>query len=273
MPELPEVENVRLGLAQMGLVGQTIEKMVWGGQKLRRPIKMSDLGKIAGQTVVQLERRAKFLIWQTADFGILSHLGMTGSWRAFRRSDELLKHDHIQIYFLSGLQLTYHDPRRFGLFEIMPKAKLATHPWLTNLGPEPLSENFSGEYLFKRGRRRDAPIKNWLMDQKQVVGIGNIYASEALYRAKVRPARPVGRVKKVEADAIAQAVREVLQEAIAAGGSTIRDYRNAGGEAGAFQKTFAVYDRAEKPCTACATSIRMRTFSGRSTYWCPKCQV
>jgi formamidopyrimidine-DNA glycosylase len=200
---------------------------------------------------------------------VLSHLGMTGSWRNF---DHLEKHDHIMLHFASGYKLVFNDPRRFGLLDMIAKADLTKSRWLKHLGVEPLDSEFSGEYIFTKTRKLKAPIKAWLMDQRRVVGVGNIYASEALFAAKIKPTRVAGKITRAEADVLAHEVRRILEEAIRAGGSTIRDYRNSEGAEGNFQLRFAVYDRAGKSCVRCDGVIRAKMIAGRNTYWCPKCQ-
>jgi len=268
MPELPEVENVRRSLEAQGAIGQTFDRVELLRANLRTPLK-KELGKnLPGQTVQALNRRAKFLIFETEDFQVISHLGMTGSWRPGPSPRE--KHDHVIFQFRSGLQLVFNDPRRFGLLELVQKNQNSR--WLDKLGPEPLSADFNADYLFAISRGLKAPIKNLIMDQRRVVGVGNIYASEALFRARVRPSRPAYKLTRHESQTLVQTVSEVLTQAISAGGSTIRDYRNAEGESGRFQNEFAVYGRAGEPCPSCKTPIKSKFLAGRNTFWCAKCQ-
>lgn len=268
MPELPEVENVRLSLDALGVAGQTFAKIELKRADLRVGFP-KELRKLVGQTVRSISRKAKYLLFETDEYVLISHLGMTGSWRAL---DEERKHDHVILAFKSGLKLVFNDPRRFGLLDLSPKSKLNGNRWLKNLGLEPLAPEFTGDTLFNISRGVKASLKAFLMDQRRVVGVGNIYASEALFKARIKPNRQAGRVKRAEYGALVAGVQEVLRAAIAAGGSTISDYRNAHGEDGSFQNHFSVYDRAGKPCVICQTPIRSRVIVGRTTYWCPQCQ-
>lgn len=275
MPELPEVENVKLSLRGLGAIGQAFAKVELLRKDLRTPLKKELVTKLPGQTILSLERRAKYLLFETEDFLVLSHLGMTGSWRSYRgeiHPDEIQKHDHVIWHFSGGLKLVYNDPRRFGIMELIAKDRSHSWRWLKHLGVEPLTEDFSGDFLFARTRKRKAPIKGFLMDQRNVVGVGNIYASEALFAAKIKPLRAAGKLTKNESAEIVKAIQEILQRAIAAGGSTISDYRNSYGESGSFQNSFSVYDRNKAPCVVCGEPIRSRVIAGRNTFWCPKCQ-
>jgi len=272
MPELPEVENVKLSLQSQGTVGQRFAKVELLRKNLRTPLKVDLIRELPGQTVLAITRRAKFLLFETDDFILLNHLGMTGSWCIENGDFVRRKHDHVILHFESGMQFVYNDPRRFGFLEMFPKNKLGSNRWLKNLGVEPLSEQFTDEMLFTSTRKRKGPIKGFLMDQKNVVGVGNIYASEALYMARVTPLRPAGRLKKNEAERLVACIREILSAAIEAGGSTISDYRNSKGEVGSFQDRFAVYDRKAQPCPNCGAAIRSRVIAGRNTFWCAKCQ-
>ena len=269
MPELPEVENVRLSLEKQGLVGQrfTRAEVLRADLRVPFPKRMSSL--LNGQTVRAIRRRAKYLLFETDDFILLSHLGMTGSWRPF---DRKTKHDHLILHFESGQKLVFNDPRRFGLVDLSPKKKIGESRWLKHLGVEPLSPEFTTEYLFAKTRKLKVPIKGFLMDQRRVVGVGNIYASEALYAAKVKPSRPAGRLRRKEADHLIQHVQRILKAAIAAGGSTIRDYRNSEGVSGSFQHGFLVYDRAGEPCGVCKSKLLSKIIAGRNTFWCGRCQ-
>lgn len=271
MPELPEVENVKLSLEGLGAQGQRFEAVDLRAPRLRTPLSRSLKAKLPGESIVKLTRRAKFLLFETEKFVIVNHLGMTGSWRPLA-DKELVKHDHVVFRFHSGLELVYNDPRRFGLLELIEKAKVSKHEWLKNLGLEPFDEKFDGDYLFEFTRGLAAPIKNVIMDQKRVVGVGNIYASEALFLSHIKPTRPAGRITRQEAAALVEAIQAVLKKAIAAGGSTIRDYRNSNGEAGQFQAQFVVYDRAGEPCVTCGAKLKSKFVGQRNTYWCAKCQ-
>jgi formamidopyrimidine-DNA glycosylase len=271
MPELPEVENVMLSLQGLGAQGQCFAKVDLRAPKLRTALNKNLKIKLPGQSILNLTRRAKFLLFETEKFFVVSHLGMTGWWRPLARGG-LIKHDHVVFRFQSGLELVYNDPRRFGLLELVEKAKIGRHAWLKNLGPEPFDHKFTGNYLFEATRGLAAPIKTVIMDQKRVVGVGNIYASEALFLAKIKPSRPAGKLKRDEAAALVGAIQAVLTKAIAAGGSTIRDYQNSNGESGSFQNQFVVYDRAGEPCVTCSAPLKSKFIGQRNTYWCPKCQ-
>lgn len=270
MPELPEVETVRSGLAKLLRDQPVIGRIKLLRKDLRFPIPKKLPQTFEGQKIIAVRRRAKYLLIDTPRATLLSHLGMTGSWRILERPD---KHDHCLIELADGRTLAFRDPRRFGLLDLIPPGKENESPRLKHLGVEPLDEGvFDGEFLFKATRKRKVPIKVLLMNQTIVVGVGNIYASEALFRAKVRPTRPSSALKRDECEAIVRAVREILSEAIRAGGSSIRDYRNFGGEAGGFQDSHLVYDRAGEPCRVCGAVIKAKVLTGRSTYWCPNCQ-
>lgn len=268
MPELPEVEIVRRGLVESA-VGQHFETVELKAPRLRTPLTSQLRRNLPGQSVLAVERRAKFLLFETEDFYIVNHLGMTGSWRL---SEDEKKHDHVVFRFRSGRQLVFNDPRRFGLLELVTKDKLNQHSWIKSLGPEPFMPEFNGDYLFRVTRGLKSPIKNVIMDQKRVVGVGNIYASEALFGCRVRPLRPAARLRRDEAKHLVNAIQQVLGEAIAAGGSTIRDYKNTNGQSGRFQNRFKVYGRADEPCTVCRHPVKSKMVAGRNTYWCSKCQ-
>jgi formamidopyrimidine-DNA glycosylase len=196
---------------------------------------------------------------------------MTGSWRP-GDIEPVVKHDHVILHFASGRRLVFNDPRRFGVLDLINKDSLAKNRWLKHLGVEPLEELFKAAFLFEKTRKRKGPIKGFLMDQRQVVGVGNIYASEALFAARVKPSRPAGRVTQAECELLVKHIQRILREAIRMGGSTIRDYRNSEGEDGRFQQRFLVYDRAGEPCRVCASPLKAKFIAGRNTYWCAHCQ-
>lgn len=260
-------------MQSQGSIGQRFAMIELLRKNLRTPLRAELTRKLPGQTVLAITRRAKFLLFETEDYILLNHLGMTGSWRIETGEVSARKHDHVILHFESGLKFIYNDPRRFGVMELIPKSKLASNRWLKNLGVEPLSDQFTHELLFSGTRKRKAPIKGFLMDQKNVVGVGNIYASEALYMARVTPLRPAGKLKRSEAEKLVSCIREILTAAIEAGGSTISNYRNSKGESGSFQDRFAVYDRKAAPCPSCGSPIRALVIAGRNTFWCSKCQL
>lgn len=272
MPELPEVEVVRRELEQILADHPKIEKFEFKRRDLRDPIPIRRLSGFEGAEVLGVYRRAKYLLIETSAGGILSHLGMTGTWRKAGPGDERL-HDHIYVYFSSGLRLAFRDPRRFGIFETYNPLRPQDSSRLKNLGPEPLSADFTGEYLWKALRKKKAPIKTALMDQKLVVGVGNIYASEALFQARIKPQKRADRLTKVQTRVLVAVIQQILAESIERGGSSISDFAGAGGEAGSYQDHHQVYDRKDQECVICQAKIRHSVMAGRSTYWCPRCQV
>lgn len=270
MPELPEVEVVKEGLSQLIKPSDPIEKIEFLRKDLRWKLPHTMADKVSGQTILKLFRRAKYILFETQDFYIISHLGMTGSWR---QGKELKLHDHIVLAFNSGTQLIYNDPRRFGIFDIIPKTKLKTDKKFVHLGPEPLvAEEFNADYLFAKSRKRSVPIKSFIMDQKIVVGVGNIYASEALFLAGIRPLARTSKITRVQSQNLVAAIQKVLTEAIQLGGSSIRDYKQADGSSGGFQEQHFVYGRDQQTCRRCRGLIRSQVLAGRNTFWCIKCQ-
>lgn len=266
MPELPEVETVRAGLERL-LAGARVRRALAMRADLRTPI--PDLAGLDGRRITAVRRRAKYLLIDCAGLTILNHLGMTGLWR---EAVDARPHDHVALELADGRRVVFNDARRFGLFELCRPD--GGHAALDGLGPEPLSPAFDGGVLRVAARRhRRAAIKAMIMDQRVVVGVGNIYASEACFRAGLRPTTASGRLTGPRLDRLAAEIRSVLTEAIAKGGSTIDDYRHVNGLTGLFQNEFAVYGRAGETCRTCAATIRQRPVAGRSTFWCPRCQV
>ena len=276
MPELPEVETVRAGLAELLNQKPKIIRVKLMRADIRFPIPKNFVKALEGQTITGVSRRAKYLLIETTKVSLLSHLGMTGSWRiesAETLESSLGPHDHCFIELSDSRTLIYRDPRRFGLLDLVEPGNEDTHLRLKALGPEPLDElKFTTEYLYSYSRKRKVALKVFIMDQRVVVGVGNIYASEVLFRAKVRPQKLAGKMTKHEATRVIDSVRSILNEAIKAGGSSIRDYKNAEGESGSFQQSHQVYERANEPCRVCGRAIRSKVLGGRSTYWCPHCQ-
>ena len=273
MPELPEVETMRAGLEEILDGEPEIKRVRLMRGDIRFPIPKELPAKLAGQKIRAVRRRAKYLLFDTPRAILLSHLGMTGSWRLSVEGDED-KHDHCYIELGDGRRLAFRDPRRFGIIDLIEVGRESEHPRLKDLGVEPLDADvFDAEFLFQASRKRKLPVKAFIMDQRIVVGIGNIYASEALFRAGVRPGRAAGRLTREECVRIVDCSRDVLRSAIEAGGSSIRDYRQASGESGEFQDQHLVYDRAGEACRECGSRIQSRVIGGRSTYWCGRCQV
>ena len=274
MPELPEVEVSRQGLLPH-LVGRRIEQAIFRVARLRHEIPASLADLLAGRRVEAIVRRGKYLLFdcESRHGGgwLILHLGMSGSLRLVSPGTPWQKHDHVDLVF-SDTVLRFRDPRRFGTLVWHPDAAVETHPLLAVQGIEPLSPQFDGEWLHAATRRRASPIKPLLMDSHLIVGIGNIYAAESLFLAGVSPLRRANRLTRAQCARLAEAIRTTLTRAIAAGGSSVRDYVHSDGGAGSFQIQCAVYDRAGQPCLSCGEPIRLVRQSGRSTFYCPRCQ-
>lgn len=273
MPELPEVETTRRGLAD-SLVGQRIGEVLVRRRDLRTPIPDDLEQRLEGHTITDIRRRAKYLLIDL-DSGdvLLAHLGMSGSFRVLKPAEYQEKtHDHVLLYLGDdALLCVFHDPRRFGVIDVFPAKKEKTHPLLAHLGPEPISAEFTAEYLAAQLAKRSGPLKPALMDQKLVVGVGNIYASESLFLARLNPQIPAKNAIK-QAPILIESIRATLEAALRSGGSSLRDYVGADGTGGYFQHHFHVYERDGNACTQCKTPIELMTQAGRSTYWCPSCQ-
>ena len=271
MPELPEVETTGRGIAPH-IEGRAVTRVILREPRLRWPVSQEMVAALPGQTLGRVTRRAKYLIVDTsAGNWLLLHLGMSGRLRVVPADTPAGRHDHLDIVVESGQCLRYTDPRRFGsvLWLGEPPER---HPLLRDLGPEPLGDAFDGALLYRRSRGRSVAVKQFLMDSKVVVGVGNIYANEALHIAGISPVRAAGRVSRARYDALAAAVREVLADAIRRGGTTLRDYSNAHGEQGFFQLELRVYGRSGEPCPVCGEAVRQRVIGQRSTFWCAGCQ-
>lgn len=270
MPELPEVETTRRGV-EPHVTGQRIAEVIVRRRDLRQPVTRG-ISAIEGQRVMAVTRRSKYLLFAIDQGGtLLIHLGMSGSLRVTEPSEEWRKHDHVGITLSNGMQLRFHDPRRFGLV-LWFKGDPAKHPLLTHLGPEPLSDDFTAELLRQACRARSAAIKQVIMDGKVVVGVGNIYASESLFRAGISPRIAARRLSKPKLEKLVNAIREVLADSIREGGTTLRDFLNSEGNPGYFQQRLFVYGREGEPCRVCDTPIRHAVMGQRATYWCPSCQ-
>ena len=272
MPELPEVETVRTGLDQ-SLLGARIEKARLLRADIRRPITIGFVKEVQGARMVAFRRRAKYLLMDL-DNGqtILVHLGMSGKMMVTEgKMPKPGKHDHAQFQFDNGRALSFNDARRFGILEVWPTDAIETLPTIAALGPEPFGRKFNAAYLTHALAKRSGPIKVALMDQALVVGVGNIYAAEALFRTKISPRASANSVADYAPELI-KAIRAVLKEAIASGGSTLRNYVRSTGDIGHFQHHFRVYGREGKPCPRCAEPIACIRQAGRSTFFCPACQ-
>ena len=282
MPELPEVETVRRGLAPV-MEGVVITRADVNREGLRWPFPDRMAERLTGQRVERLRRRSKYVL---ADLSsgetLLIHLGMSG--RMLISGDPLgqfvhahpaaQKHDHVVFHMENGARITFNDPRRFGAMDLMETATAADHKLLAVLGPEPLSNDFHDSVLVDAFKGRNTPVKSALLDQRIVAGLGNIYVCETLFRAKISPARKAGQIAAPRIAALAPIIRKVLEEAIEAGGSSLRDFRQADGELGYFQHSFDVYGREGEPCNAesCSGTITRIVQSGRSSFYCPLCQ-
>lgn len=272
MPELPEVETVRRGLSQQLSRQPRLLELKRSSKKLRFEFPASVFKQLKGRPLQSVERRAKYLLFDFGDKILINHLGMTGSWRPVK-TPKLELHDHVILRFENGLNLVFRDPRRFGYFDLLDKDGWDQSGWFRHLGPEPLdSKAFSPEYLFAASRSKKAPIKNLIMDQKVVVGVGNIYASEALFLAGIQPLRPAGRLSLEDCRKLVAAIQKVLKASIKRGGTTIRDFVSSKGDLGYFVQSLKVYDRSGENCKRCRTPISVTRLAGRSTYWCPECQ-
>jgi formamidopyrimidine-DNA glycosylase len=276
MPELPEVESLRRILTRSA-VGRTIVSARIGKLPLRRRV-VPDFGAtIAGRTIERISRRAKYLMIElSGDSIILAHLGMSGSIThrhgAFDTSEFDPKHDHLEFALDDATRLVYNDPRRFGMVRLISRDDLGVIDELKGIGPEPLGADFNADYLAAQARGKKVAIKNLIMDQKIVAGVGNIYASEILFHAKVRPTRRAGRVKREEIDRIVEFTPKILRAAIGSGGTTFRSYRDSRGRPGEFSKRLMVYGREDEPCYVCKTPIRNVVVGQRASFYCPKCQ-
>ncbi len=271
MPELPEVETVRRGLQQiLRLPGERILKIELSGKKLRYNPDLRELHQVKGERILRVNRLAKYLLFETDRFFLLSHLGMTGSWRL---EVDQRKHDHIRIFLQDERILTYQDPRRFGFFKVFLKESLNDQSHFRNLGLDPVNDrSFNGAYLYQNSRRRKTSLKAFIMDQKIVVGVGNIYASEALYLAALHPKKAAESLTRPKAERLAESIKNILIDAIACGGTTISDFKQAGGSSGYFQNFLLVYGRDKEDCHFCGTMIRAQAIVGRNSFWCPSCQ-
>ena len=270
MPELPEVETSRRGIAP-ALIGRHLTGAVVREARMRWPVP-ADLGaRVAGQAILGVHRRAKYLLIELPAGHVLIHLGMTGRIRVAPADTPALKHDHVDLLLDSGHCLRLNDARRFGavLWQAHP---LADHPLLAGLGPEPLGADFDGTWLHRRSRGLKLAVKNFIMDQKTVVGVGNIYASESLFRAGIDPRRAAGRISLARYEALAENIRDTLNEALAAGGTTLRDYIGPDGAPGYFTQSLRVYDRQGRACPRCGEPIRRLIIGQRASYFCSGCQ-
>ncbi len=269
MPELPEVETTRRGIAPC-LVGARVRSLDVRQPRLRWPVDSALASALPGRIIEGVARRAKYLLIGVDSGDVLVHLGMSGSLRIVDDGATAGTHDHIDLVLEGGKALRFHDPRRFGCWLWQPRGQ--THPLLEALGPEPLGEAFDDDHLWRASRGRSVAIKSFLMDQRNVVGVGNIYAAEALFRAGIHPMRAAGRVSRERCRSLTRAVRAVLAHAIERGGTTLRDYVNAVGEPGYFELELDVYGRGGEPCRRCTTPLRHAVIGQRASVYCARCQ-
>jgi len=270
MPELPEVETTRRGI-EPHVLGQRVSSVTVRDPRLRWPVPEDLARRLVGQAIASVKRRAKYLLLGFDTGTLMIHLGMSGSLRIVEPGTTLRKHDHVDICLDSGRCLRLHDPRRFGAV-LWIEGPAQQHPLLAHLGPEPLSDAFDAGYLFRSTRKRRVAIKQHVMNSQVVVGVGNIYASESLFLAGIRPGRAAGRLTRAECVRLTETIRQVLGEAIAQGGTTLRDFVREDGSHGYFQQSLRVYGRTGQACTSCDTPIKQIVQGNRSTYYCPGCQ-
>jgi formamidopyrimidine-DNA glycosylase len=270
MPELPEVETTRRGIAPH-LLGRVIAGVVLRAARLRLPLAPILGEELTGRRIVAVERRGKYLLIRCDGGTLIVHLGMSGHLRLVAAGTPAGKYDHVELVLDNGRLLRLSDPRKFGTV-LWVSGDPFRHPLLANLGPEPLTGEFSATYLHECSRGRKVAVKPFLMDNRIVVGVGNIYANEALFRAGIDPATPAGKLTRQQCARLTAAVHEVLTEAIALGGTTLRDYLDSEGKPGYFRLNLRVYGRSGELCGQCASAIQLSRLGGRSTYWCPVCQ-
>ena len=271
MPELPEVETTLQGI-KPHVEGETIRALIVREPRLRWPIPSDLPDRLQGQRIRFIGRRGKYLLFELDRGFLILHLGMSGSLRVLEEVQLPRKHDHWDLVLGCGRTLRYHDPRRFGCL-LFTAEDPAQHALIRSLGPEPLSPDFDGEWLYQQSRGSKVRVKTFIMNARQVVGVGNIYANESLFRAGISPRRQAGVVGRAAYLRLAKAIQAVLSASIAQGGTTLRDFVNSSGQPGYFRQTLAVYERAGEPCRTCGCAIKSERQAQRSTYWCPNCQT
>jgi formamidopyrimidine-DNA glycosylase len=270
MPELPEVETTLRGIAPH-IEQEKISRIVIRNRSLRWPVPQHLEKTLTGQTVQKLIRRGKYILFHCDEGRLLLHLGMSGSVRILTEERAAAKHDHIDICFGNGKILRFTDPRRFGAL-LYTEDDPYEHVLLSHLGPEPLSPEFNGAYLVDMAKRRSAPVKNFIMDGRIVVGVGNIYAAEALYLAGIHPLKPAGKISVEQYQKLAAAIKKILKNAIERGGTTLRDFTQSDGAPGYFSIKLKVYGKHGQPCPRCRGILELKRIGQRSTVFCPKCQ-
>jgi len=270
MPELPEVETTRLGITPH-VESQTITKVTIRNYSLRWPIQSDIEDCLVGQHINHISRRAKYLLLHCTDGTLIIHLGMSGKLRVLDSADNVAKHDHADIQFGNGITLRYNDPRRFGAI-LWTQDDIQHHKLLEHLGPEPLSSEFNADYLSQKAQNRKVCIKTFIMDGKVVVGAGNIYANEALFLAKIHPKTITSQLSHSQFEQLVTTIKQVLEKAISAGGTTLKDFRKTDGQPGYFAQQLNVYGRDKQACYHCDNKIQTYKEAQRATYFCPLCQ-
>lgn len=271
MPELPEVETSRRGIDPY-VAGHTVISSLVRQSSLRWPVAQQITTVLPGSTITHTSRRGKYMLLHTSQGTLIIHLGMSGSLRIVDKNAPVRAHDHIDLILDSGHVLRYHDPRRFGAMLWCEDSDPLTHDLLRNLGPEPLSDEFDTTCLFRRSRGRKVPIKNLIMDSHVVVGVGNIYANEALFLAGIRPLTPAGQLSRQRCERLVTQIRHVIAQAIEVGGTTLRDFVGSDGKPGYFKQSLHVYGRGGEPCTKCGSVLQEIRLGQRSTVYCRRCQ-
>jgi formamidopyrimidine-DNA glycosylase len=271
MPELPEVETTRRGIAA-SVLGQAVRAVIVRQSRLRWPVPRSLMRELPGQTIDTVTRRGKYLLLGTRAGTVIMHLGMSGSLRIVPEATSPEKHDHVDLLLSNGKCLRLRDPRRFGAV-LWTRSDPARHKLLAHLGPDPLAADFRSEYLYRRSRGRVRAIRDFLIDGHEVAGIGNIYANEALFAAGIDPRRAAGRISRRRYDRLARALRATLKRGIAHGGATLRDYCSSDGRAGYFQLSTNVYGRGGEPCRVCGRRVCAQALGARRVFFCTRCQL
>jgi len=270
MPELPEVETTRLGISPL-ILNEPVSSVAVRTPRLRWPIPEDLARRLTGTRFSRVERRGKYLLLDNGQGRLIIHLGMSGSLRVVNGTDAPGKHDHVDIVFANGKALRFTDPRKFGCL-LWHEGAASDHPLLQGLGPEPLSDDFDGTYLKRLSRGRQLAVKNFIMDSSVVVGVGNIYASESLFNAGIRPSRPAGRIALPRYLRLVQEIRSVLRQAIDVGGTTLRDFTGSDGKPGYFKQSLKVYGRGGQPCLQCGETLKEIRLGQRGTVYCSHCQ-
>jgi len=270
MPELPEVETSRRGI-KPHIINKKVKNVIIRHKSLRWPIPTTMKKQLVGQVIQEVKRRGKYILLYTSAGTVILHLGMSGSLRILKKSVTPEKHDHFDIVFSNNKVLRLRDPRRFGAV-LWSKTDPLLHKLLINLGPEPLSDAFSAEYLYKSSRTRKVAIKTYLMNSHVVVGVGNIYANESLFAAGINPKRTANKISLKSYQKLVPEIKSILKKSIEQGGTTLKDFINEDGKPGYFQQTLCVYGRTSEPCIKCGHSIKQITQAQRSTFYCTTCQ-